>query len=526
MKLHWLPAAAIAGLAFWPAAAQTVTTTESYGEAYTYDYFSDGRLNTTYLTRVTARVGDVILPFDQAFYRDIPDPSVQAAFATIRQTRIWTANGRAEVLVWRSPIIIDSYEELLDSFTETSETMETRVTTSVQRTSGDAPNAVVLFGFRDFCGDAGRSGNTNTAPFDGAFATCSAAEEMTVEPGTVNVNTHTTTEYATVVREFTNTDILQYQQVELAADAVPIGAIHPSVQGPLLRSGADFAARLGGEQTLVQAAGYAAWVEFYGLDAPNAPDSNGPGSDNDTRGFAGGVRFDLGGGWSVGIGADRSDTDIALYGMPEVAELTLTQIGATIGYESGGFYVRASGAHGFGEAETLHGDATLGGVSAAVYDIGVTALSAETGYRFEIDGVSIVPLAGIGWTEARTDAFSETGGIGLAAGDFAVDQTEGWIGVAVAHRWTLSDDVWLSLGARGRAITAFGDQARTLPVRFVDGPADIVTASAAGDNGNTVEATIGAAIGVGPVALYVAGTGRHDDGDDVFGVRGGLTAAW
>jgi hypothetical protein len=208
-------AAVFAAGAHWAgaAAAQDCTAdnicaaaSQSTGTMTIDVYESDGRRNDNFQTRITARIGDGPLLYDQIVYRDLPDPMVQAALEAAREA-IRNEGGDSVDIAEPDFIEEDFSEELDQIFTETSEFDRPGGTlTSVQTTSGDAPNNVVLAGDRGGCFDAGATGPTNTPPFTGRFPDCDTYDETPVPPFTVNTNTHTTVVTEHVYFSFTNED--------------------------------------------------------------------------------------------------------------------------------------------------------------------------------------------------------------------------------------------------------------------------------------------------------------------------------
>jgi hypothetical protein len=181
-------------------------TSQSTGTMTIDVHESDGRRNDNFQTRITARIGDGPLLYDQIVYRDFPDPMAQAAVEAAREAI--RARGGSGVTIAAPDFIEEDFSEELDQiFTETSEFDRPGGTlTSVQTTSGDAPNNVVLAGDRGGCFDAGSTGPTNTPPFTGRFPDCDTYDETPVPPFTVNTNTHTTVVTEHVYYSFTNED--------------------------------------------------------------------------------------------------------------------------------------------------------------------------------------------------------------------------------------------------------------------------------------------------------------------------------
>jgi len=199
-----------AGAAAQDCSAQNIcsTDTQSNGAVTNELYESDGRRNDNYQTRITGRIGEGEIVFDEFVYRDITDPMAQAALDSAREA-VRQAGGETATI--GEPLFVDAdfSEELDQVFTETSEFFRPGGTVvTVQTTSGDADTAIILIGDRGNCFDFGASGPTNVPPYTGLFPNCDGGEQQEVPPFTVNTNTHTTEVTDHVYSSFTNEDYI------------------------------------------------------------------------------------------------------------------------------------------------------------------------------------------------------------------------------------------------------------------------------------------------------------------------------
>jgi uncharacterized protein with beta-barrel porin domain len=191
-----------------PAAAQDMTTSTSYGENYDdeeiYEY---GQGSTTYNVNVTAQIGPDQVPLvglSRYFESYSPEEVAQAVPAGLD----YDYNGATvSVVGWSAPEHVDSTYDLVDVFSYDQYTTNVLTTTTVQTTSGDGADPVVPIGGRGQCFDSGTTGDTNFCDFAGTFANCEYADDyLTVAPGTINTNTHTTTIYQNIAYHFTSVD--------------------------------------------------------------------------------------------------------------------------------------------------------------------------------------------------------------------------------------------------------------------------------------------------------------------------------
>ncbi|MBD9480230.1 autotransporter outer membrane beta-barrel domain-containing protein [Pseudoxanthomonas sp. PXM02] len=515
----------LAGIA--PAAyAQQQTTTSSWGEILTYDYRYDGRRNDSYQTRLTATLDGVDLLYDQTFWRAFDDPMVQAGLSAATSLRGFNDRGAPAVVRWGAPQLIDSYEEFLDSFTETSvETLAPRYVTTVQTTSGDASNNIAIIGERGGCFDTGVSGATNYGAFDGAFANCDSYEEFEVAPGTINTNTHTTAIIETIETSFTNEDYLNLTHYQVTGTLMRIGTVHTAAQGEAIGAGADLATRLLDVEARTGRA--AAWVQGHAMRSDLSASGGIPGYRAARSGASLGGWFTPAGNWWLGGALDQTQGHLEIAAASERSAVELTQAALQAGYQGSVAYAQLALAGGRGHVATRHGDDGLGGVSLARYDVDVTTAALELGARWRHGGWSANPHAGLEAVEAETDAFAESGGVALAAPGHTTRRVRAWMGFRGAHEWTWAEGRGLRVDLRARWYSVRSGRARSLPVAFVDMPDDPMRIHGATEAATTAEIGIAADLRLGRHLSLFAAYHRREGGDaDARAAQAGLRIDW
>ena len=519
---------ALAGSALLPAlaAAQTATQTQSTGTINTYNYAYDGRRNDAYQTRITATVDGATFLYDQLFYGQLSDPQAQAGLIDASAASGVAVGGAPGVIVWSGTELIDSYEELIDSFTDISiTTLPPTYVTTVQTTTGDAPNNTVYTGDRGSCFDTGVSGATNYAPFDGAFANCDTYEEVVVAPGTINTNTHTTTIIETLETWFTNYDYLNFAHYQLTGQVVLIGTVHPGVQTGLFESGARFSGRL--LDAPPPETGSRAWIEGHDGRSESRSEGSVAGNRRSMSGMSGGLVFAASDRWRFGVGVDRTDYGIDVIDMSEDADLDLTQFGVHAGFDTGRLFTNLAVSHARGEADTRHGNAAMGGVSTARYDISLDSAAMAFGYRLQAREWQVVPLAGLEWVEADTDGFSEHGGIALVADRHSTERSRAWAGLEVGRRWEWAQQRSLAISMRARYLSVLSGEDRLLPVAFATAPGAPLTITGPDENSSGGELGFAAILGLGGrVSLYLAAQARRDGDNEAHNIQAGVQFGW
>ena len=149
----------------------------------------------------------------------------------------------------------------------------------------------------------------------------------------------------------------------------------------------------------------------------------------------------------------------------EHADLSFTQFGLDAAYRAGGWRLAAALLGATGHAGTHHGDANLGGASAASYDLSMWGGRGEIGYRIGSGRWSLTPKLGGDWTRVHSDAFAEAGGPALAAPAHNAERTRGWIGLTAEDEIPFGTSR-VDLTAEARLVDVLSGRARVLPVTF------------------------------------------------------------
>lgn len=535
-----------------------LTYTSSFGERSEENYYEDGRTNYRYETRITARIegGDIV--YDQTSYRNFDDPMTQALVTDAKRSLQASANGQgAGIVVTELRYVDEDYsEELEDSFTETSYYYEVKEEHSVQTTIGGAPNATVPTGYRGFCNDAGRSGTTNAAPFDGSFASCDGYEsEHEVEAGYVNENTHSNTIYSSTTTSFTNTDYVVKQHYQLLGRLFLIGFVHPAVGQAAIEASSDLYQRMarqaepgmfpaqgdaGGEAAMAMdhrfgrgldgntGSGAHIWGQAHAGSAGTANTGVHRGSERDSTGFSGGVHYYSESAWNFGVAFDYSATRIWENSGSEYGELEAAQFGFLAAYDPGKWFARGSAIYGFGNADTRQGNAVLGGISTASYSVDVTTVKAEAGLRLQLGTVEITPLAGIDWVNVQAGGFTGEGGFALGSGGSSVERSSTWADIGVSRTWQLDGGQLFRVHGGGRVSTILSGETIEIPVYFVANPSAITAVTGATEGKLAGEARLGLEFEPAPnIAFHAVVSGRWDDhGGDSQSIGGGLRIQW
>lgn len=503
--------------------AQVQTTSSSSSQLQIYTQVSDGRRNDTYQTQLVGSV-DGVGAFDESIARAFQSADVQSALVQLTAPRGADRDGRAAVVIFSAPRLIDSQEEFLDSFTDISiSTLPDRVEVTTQITYGDAPNAVIFAGDRGNCYDTASSGVTNVAPFDGHFPDgCDNSESTDIEPGTVNTNTHTLVVSETVETSFTNEDYLTTELYQIDGETILVGAAHAATRADLFDRGAAALVRLGAAPLSGVGAraerGLSFWMEGYGGRSDLRRDAEGFGHSGSVSGGAAGVRWAPSAHWSFGLAADHGRSDLEDESGLDEASITLTLAAATAALSTETWFASVSAFYGLGETDTVR---RVPGVDPSRGDYGVSlgAVSGDVGYRIGDDDFFFAPSLGADWMRAENDAFVETGGLPLAVAAQDAERTRAWLGVTVGGALA-----GMQVRARVRAIELLSGERAEIAAAFVGAPTISLSlrgAAAAETSGDlTVEALYALTDFIDArAALNAASDGDSEYGFASLGVR-------
>jgi hypothetical protein len=504
--------AALVGCGLATGAAAQATQTESNGTVHVQTYTYEGQRNDAYQTRLTGSIDGLDFVFDETFYRAFDDALTRDGIARLAGPRGVALDGAPAVLAWDPPVLLESYEELVDSLTYTYIVVTQGPTvTTVQTTDGDLPDAIVYAGDRGTCYDTGATGWTNAPPYDGAFANCDGAEFMEVAPGTVNTNTHTTTVIETNEVAFTQYDFNNFSHWHFTGHATAIGHAYPATLSAVFDAGRGLGERLGRDD----GPGRGAWAQLHHASVrADAADAGVAPHRRDLHGGSVGIGFAPGARWRLGVALDRADFDVEVRGAPESARGELAQGGLRVGFEADRWFAVGTLAYGRGDVDVRHGDASLGGTSHAALDVAIAGATARVGWRRQAGTLQLVPQLGWEWTRQRVDGWRETGGIALRSAGQAATRQAAWAGLEARREWALEDDRAFALLAQARAHAVLSGRDRVVPVTFLDTPDEALAIRGAREPAQGLALELGARWRLAPRAVIQAGVEAERAGDE------------
>lgn len=256
---------------------------------------------------------------------------------------------------------------------------------------------------------------------------------------------------------------------------------------------------------------YRAWSELYGQASQTGAQASFPGDSRRTYGGVGGVAMNVAPGAMLGLSVDQSRTRIDITGLPQHATLDLTQVGVNGAYELGAWTFSAAGVAGFARVDSARD--TDSGPATAGYDANVWGAIGEAAYYIALGSARVVPKFGADWTQTRTDAYSEMGGIDAVSVPSAMsDRARIFAGAEIGNTWVTSSTVF-DVSGYARVVDIVAQHVPDVTVSAVSGPATPVTVFGVTEAKYGIDAGGTASVRLSPIArLYAVYDGRFRDG--------------
>lgn len=207
---------------------------------------------------------------------------------------------------------------------------------------------------------------------------------------------------------------------------------------------------------------YRTWAETYGIRARTAAQGTFVGDKRGTLGIVGGIGATVAPGLNVGFSVDQSHTWIDVPLALQSATLGMTQLGVNASYFNGPWTVALAAVHGF--AQVSSNRTTLIGGPHASYRGSVDGVLGELNYAYSFGQSRIVPKVALEYVSARTDSFSEAGGLNpvtVAAGHG--ERARVLAGAEVGRYWIVGQQA-IDVSAYGKFVDNFTQNVGTVQV--------------------------------------------------------------
>jgi len=196
------------------------------------------------------------------------------------------------------------------------------------------------------------------------------------------------------------------------------GEVHAGVTGTLIENSRlvreAVINRLGGDygSNLEQ---WAFWGQGFGSWGQSDKNGNAGQLDRSTTGFLIGLEGDVaaaGNVWRLGVAGGYTNTSLDLDARSSSAEIDSYHLAVYGGTRFGAFGVRGGAAYTWNQIDAKR-SITFPGFSDSVtakYDARTAQVFGEVGYRFDLGGFNIEPIAGLTYVNVDVDGFRELGG--------------------------------------------------------------------------------------------------------------------
>jgi|HubBroStandDraft_1064217.scaffolds.fasta_scaffold47834_2 uncharacterized protein with beta-barrel porin domain len=270
---------------------------------------------------------------------------------------------------------------------------------------------------------------------------------------------------------------------------------------------------------------YRAWTELYGVAAQTGAQNFYPGDTRRTYGGTAGIAMNVTPDAMLGLSVDQSRTGIDVVGVPQHANLDLTQVGVNGSYQLGSWTFAGAAVVGFAGIDSNRD--TPSGPATASYRADLWGVVGEADYLIALGSARVVPKFGADWTQTHADAYAETGGIDAVSVPAAsADRGRIFAGLEVGNTWVTNTTVF-DLSGYAKAMDILTQNVPALTVTAVSGPATPVTVFGVSESKYGVDAGATASLRLSPLArLYLSYDGKFRDGFTSNGGTLGLEFRW
>jgi hypothetical protein len=270
---------------------------------------------------------------------------------------------------------------------------------------------------------------------------------------------------------------------------------------------------------------YRAWTELYGVAAQTGAQNFFPGDTRRTYGGTAGIAMNVTPDAMLGLSVDQSHTGIDVVGVPQHANLDLTQVGVNGSYQLGSWTFAAAGVVGFAGIDSNRD--TPSGPATASYRANLWGVVGETDYLIALGSARVVPKFGGDWTQTHADPYAEMGGIDAVSVPAAsADRGRIFAGLEVGNTWVTNTTVF-DLSGYAKAMDILVQNVPALTVTAESGPATPVTVFGVSESKYGVDAGASASLRLSPLArLYLSYDGKFRDGFTSHGGTLGLEFRW
>jgi outer membrane autotransporter protein len=279
------------------------------------------------------------------------------------------------------------------------------------------------------------------------------------------------------------------------------------------------------------------WMQGIGSFGQLKNDGNATGGNYTISGMSGGMDYRVSPKLLVGLAGGYSHDNAGVGGPGANGAVDAYQIGGYGGYVSGPWHLDSILSYGFLHTDTkrfinVPGPMPIYQEADGKYNGGVLSLSAEGGYAFKLNCLTVEPTIGLDYAHLFQGGFSETGtasdgnNYGLNVNHVNMDSVRSELGVRLAAQFGKPDGVQIIPALHGVWEHEFADRYADLNANFVGGSGDFVVR---GVELGADTAVLGAGLTVGfnksiqGFANYNANLNSKNESSTI---SGGLSISW
>jgi uncharacterized protein with beta-barrel porin domain len=270
---------------------------------------------------------------------------------------------------------------------------------------------------------------------------------------------------------------------------------------------------------------WSAWTQLYGIATQTGAQSTYPGDTRRTYGGNAGISFNATPEATLGLSVDQSRSGIDIVGIPQHANLDLTQVAVNGAYQWGSWTFSAAGVAGFGNVDSNRD--TPSGPATASYGANLWGLIGEADYLIPFGSARVVPKFGADWTQTRADAYTEAGGVdAVSVPSATVERGRIFAGLEIGNTWVTNATVF-DLSGYAKAMDILVQHVPALTVSAAGGGATPVTVLGVTESKYGVDAGATASVRLSATTrLYATYDGKFRDGFTSHGGTLGMEFRW
>lgn len=268
---------------------------------------------------------------------------------------------------------------------------------------------------------------------------------------------------------------------------------------------------------------YRTWAESYGISSHTAAQGTFVGDRRKAIGTVGGIGATIAPGLNVGFSADESRTQIDVPLALQNGTLGMTQIGVNASYTNGPWTLAAAAVHGFARISTSR--STTLGSALANYRGSIDGALAELNYNYSFGQSRIVPKVALEYMSARTDRYSEVGGLlPVNVAEAHGERARVLVGAEMGHYWIVGQQA-IDVSAYGKFIDNFSQNVGSVQVSLANNNAINVQGIRESRNGTDAGGAV-SWIYSNAVRFYANYDGKFRDGFQSHQATAGVELKW